>query len=295
LDFGYRNYLKRGGSLQALIVDDDKDTARFFGTVLGLVGFEVEIVLTAREALAQLASLAPDLILLDMRLGYELGGGDILFQIRSNPRLDKTRVIVITAYPAMADPISNLADLVLLKPVEVEQLKQLAERLGNFDVSPRWAPFRDPVTELFNREFFITRLELAFERAKRRPEFLFAITVFHLKVIESTEEKFTTEASIHILQKIAQRFIHNLRPTDTIAYIGGWKFAVLNEDLKGPDDPAVINQRLREKLIEPIEFEGENFSLIGRLGVITFHPGYQNPNQILEEAEKAMESNGETL
>jgi diguanylate cyclase (GGDEF)-like protein len=295
LDFKYRNYLKRGGSLQALIVDDDKDTARFFGTVLGLVGFEVEIVLTAREALAQLASLVPDLILLDMRLGYELGGGDILFQIRSNPRLDKTRVIVITAYPAMADPISNLADLVLLKPVEVEQLKQLAERLGSFDVSPRWAPFRDPVTELFNREFFITRLELAFERAKRRPEFLFAITVFHLKVIESSEEKFTTEASIHILRTIAQRFKHNLRPTDTIAHVGGWKFAVLNEDLKGPDDPVIINQRLREKLIEPIEFEGENFSLIGRLGLVTFHPGYQDPNQILEEAEKAMESKGETI
>jgi diguanylate cyclase (GGDEF)-like protein len=281
--------------LQALIVDDDRDTARFFGTVLGLVGFEVEIVLTAREALAQLASLVPDLILLDMRLGYELGGGDILFQIRSNPRLDKTRVIVITAYPAMADPISNLADLVLLKPVEVEQLKQLAERLGNFDVSPRRAPFRDPVTELFNREFFLTRLELAFERAKRRPEFLFAITVFHLRVIESAEENLTTEASIHILRTIAQRFVRNLRPTDTIAHIGGWKFAVLNEDLKGPDDPAVINQRLREKLIEPIEAEGQSYSLIGRLGVVTFRPAYQNPSQILDEAEKAMDTNGETL
>jgi diguanylate cyclase (GGDEF)-like protein len=276
-------------------VDDDKDTARFFGTVLGLVGFDVEIVLTAREALAQLASLAPDLILLDMRLGYELGGGDILFQIRSNPRLDKTRVIVITAYPAMADPISNLADLVLLKPVEVEQLKQLAERLGSFDVSPRWAPFRDPVTELFNREFFITRLELAFERAKRRPEFLFALTVFHLQVIESNEENLNTEASIQILRTIAQRFISNLRPTDTIAHIGGWKFAVLNEDLKGPDDPAIINQRLREKLIEPIEIDGQDFSIIGRLGVVTFHPAYNTPSQILDEAEKAMDFKGETL
>lgn len=281
--------------MQALIVDDDKDTARFFGTVLGLVGFEVEIVLTAREALAQLASLVPDLILLDMRLGYELGGGDILFQIRSNPRLDKTRVIVITAYPAMADPISNLADLVLIKPVEVEQLKQLAERLGSFDVSPRWAPFRDPVTELFNREFFITRLELAFERAKRRPDFLFAITIFHLQVSESTEANLPTEASIQILRTIAQRFLNNLRPTDTVAHIGGWKFAILNEDLKGPDDPTIINRRLREKLIEPIKAEGESYSLIGRLGVVSYQPAFKNPNQILEEAEKAIELNGVTL
>jgi diguanylate cyclase (GGDEF)-like protein len=281
--------------LQALIIEDDRDTARFFGTVLGLVGFDVEIVLSAREALAQLASLAPDLILLDMRLGYELGGEDILFQIRSNPRLDKTRVIIITAYPAMADPISNLADLVLIKPVEVEQLKQLAERLGNFDVSPRRAPFRDPVTELFNREFFNTRLELAFERAKRRPEFLFAITLFHLEVAESTDENLTTEASIHILRKIAKRFTANLRPTDTIAHLGGWKFAILNEDLKSPDDPAIINQRLRDKLIDPVEFEDSSFSLLGRLGVVTYNKEYQNPNQMLEEAEKLLDAKGETL
>lgn len=281
--------------MQALIIEDDRDTARFFGTVLGLVGFDVGIVLTAREALAQLASLAPDLILLDMRLGYELGGEDILFQIRSNPRLDKTRVIVITAYPAMADPISNLADLVLIKPVEVEQLKQLAERLGNFDVSPRRAPFRDPVTELFNREFFSTRLELAFERAKRRPEFLFAVTLFHLEVVESTDENLTTEASIRILRKIAQRFTTNLRPTDTIAHLGGWKFAILNEDLKGLDDPAVINRRLREKLIEPVVIKENSFSLIGRLGVVAYHKEYQNPYQMLEEAEKLLDSKGETL
>ncbi|MEJ2599788.1 MAG: diguanylate cyclase [Anaerolineales bacterium] len=281
--------------MQALIIEDDKDTAGFFGTVLRLVGFKVEIVLSAREALAQLASLVPDLILLDMRLGSELGGEDILFQIRSNPRLDKTRVIVITAYPAMADPISNLADLVLIKPVEVDQLKQLAERLGGFEVSPRRVPFRDPVTELFNREFFITRLELAFERAKRRSEFLFAVTVFHLEVVEFKQDKLTTESSTQILRTIAGRFTTNLRPTDTVAHLGGWKFAVLNEDLKAPEDSIVINQRLREKLIEPVNIGGNDFSLIGRFGVASSIKEYQQARRVLEEAENLMETKGEVV
>ena len=107
--------------MHVLIIEDDKDTAGFFSTVLQLVGYECESVLSARDALARLAGSVPDLILLDLRLGLEVGGEQILYQLRSNPRFDGTRVIVITAYPNMAQPISDLADLVLLKPVEVDR------------------------------------------------------------------------------------------------------------------------------------------------------------------------------
>ena len=85
--------------LQVLIIEDDKDTAEFFKTVLELVGFECEIILSAKEALSTLSVCAPDLILLDIRLGVEISGEDILYQIRSNPRFDKTRVVIITGLP----------------------------------------------------------------------------------------------------------------------------------------------------------------------------------------------------
>ncbi len=120
-------------TLQVLIIEDDKDTAGFFKTVLSLVGLESEIILSAKEALDRLAFSAPDLILLDIRLGIEISGEDILFQIRSNPRFDKTRVVIITAYPRLAEPITDLADLILVKPVETEQLKNLMQRLRNMD------------------------------------------------------------------------------------------------------------------------------------------------------------------
>src|SRR5512135_3619415 len=96
--------------LQVLIIEDDRDTAGFFKTVLELVGFECEVIHSAKEALDHLAFNAPDLILLDIRLGIEISGEDILYQIRSNPRFDKTRVVVTTAYPWLAEPITNLAD-----------------------------------------------------------------------------------------------------------------------------------------------------------------------------------------
>ena len=82
--------------LQVLIIEDDKDTAGFFKTVLELVGFECEIILSAKEALSTLAVSAPDLILLDIRLGVEISGEDILYQIqpalRQDPRGDHHRL-----------------------------------------------------------------------------------------------------------------------------------------------------------------------------------------------------------
>lgn len=275
-------------TLEVLIIEDDKDTAGFFKTVLELVGFQCEIISTAREALARLAVSAPDLILLDIRLGVEIGGEDILYQIRSNPRFDKTRVVITTAYPRLAEPITDLADLTLLKPVEINQLKTLMQRLGDLDFKSKFQLFRDPVTELFNEEFFLTRLELAFERANRRAEFHFAVIVLEFQMPLGKDEKVNPDAIVGVLREIALRLKSFVRPTDAVARISGWKFATLHEDLKQPEDIQVITKRLSEKLSHPYAIDGESFDVKFKLGVVMHGPTYREPNEILKAAEKAM-------
>ena len=90
-----------------LIIDDDKDIAHLFQMVLNMVGFDCDVVHSAREGLSRLSLSIPDIILLDLRLGLEIGGEDILYQIRSNPRFKNTRVVVITGYPTLAEPIAD--------------------------------------------------------------------------------------------------------------------------------------------------------------------------------------------
>ncbi len=259
-------------TLEVLIIEDDKDTAGFFKTVLELVGFQCEIIFTAREALARLTVSVPDLILLDIRLGVEIGGEDILYQIRSNPRFDKTRVVVITAYPRLAEPITDLADLILLKPVEINQLKNLMQRLGDLDFKSKFQIFRDPVTELFNEEFFLTRLELAFQRANRRPEFHFAVVVLEFQMLPGTDEKINPDSIVGVLREIALRLKSFVRPTDAVARISGWKFATLHEDLKQLEDIQVITKRLSEKLSKSYEIGEESYDVKFNLGVVVHAP-----------------------
>jgi len=274
--------------LQVLIIEDDKDTAGFFKTVLELVGFECEIILSAKEALSTLAVSAPDLILLDIRLGVEISGEDILYQIRSNPRFDKTRVVIITGYPRLAEPIANLADLVLVKPIEIDQLKNLMQRLGSLDFKSKFQIYRDPVTELFNEEFFLTRLELAFERAKRRPDFLFGVIAIEVHLEAPSDGQAGPDATLAILREISGRLKKFIRPTDAVARLSGWKFATLHEDLHEPEEIQSIVKRLSEKLTRPYEMNGKTYEVKFEFMPVMHSPQHHRPIDILDAGYKAM-------
>jgi PleD family two-component response regulator len=274
--------------LQVLIIEDDKDTAGFFKTVLELVGFECEIILSAKEALSTLSVSAPDLILLDIRLGVEISGEDILYQIRSNPRFDKTRVVIITGYPRLAEPISNLADLVLVKPIEIDQLKNLMQRLGSLDFKSKFQIYRDPVTELFNEEFFLTRLELAFERAKRRPDFHFGVIAIEVHLEAPADEQALPDATLAILREISGRLKKFVRPTDAVARLAGWKFATLHEDLHEPEEIQSIVKRLSEKLTRPYEMDGKTYAVKFEFMPVMHSPQHHRPVDILDAGYKAM-------
>lgn len=274
----------------AMIIEDDPDTAALFSTVLTMVGYEVETILSAKEALLKLAGQVPDLILMDMRLGFEISGADILYQIRSNPRLDNTRVIVITAYHKMAEPISDMADLILLKPVEIDQLKIFSERIGSYEVKSRKFQFRDPVTELFNLEFYMTRLELAFERAKRKPDFNFGCIIIRFLSKDKGLALHEIESSIEIIKQSSQRLKQFIRATDTVARYTSWDFATLHEDLKDPGDIEIIINRLTELLSKPYSMERLTFNVDVRMGAAVHNSLYKNPEDTLKAAAQALES-----
>ncbi len=275
--------------LQVLIIDDDRDIADFFDAVLSLIGHECETVLSAKEAFVRLAASDPDLILLDLYLGSEIGGEDILYQIRSNPRFDHTRVVVVTAYPYHAEIIANLADLVLIKPVDVNQLKTLVERIAAYDVGPRHSSLRDPVTQLFNREYFISRIELAFDRVQRRPDFMFAVTVIQVGLEGEIEANLHPETWVNLLHEVSTRLKRNLRPIDAIAKFNGWRFGILTEELNRPENLPAILQRLVQAITQPVRVGDATYNLQVKSGYAVYDHHTKRSIDLLEAAEQALD------
>ena len=111
----------------ALIIEDHLASAEFFATALSESGFETEIIRSGQDAISRLSEIVPDLIILDLNLPG-VHGSEILKAVRRDARLADTRVIVATTHWQGAEEVEQEADLVILKPVGYEQLRDLASR-----------------------------------------------------------------------------------------------------------------------------------------------------------------------
>jgi CheY-like chemotaxis protein len=114
----------------ALIVEDDADATVIFQEALQAAGFETESVDTGTAAAKRLTQIVPAVVVLDLHLPG-VGGTTILDQIRSDPKLASTQVIVITGDSALADnpKLQAAAVQILVKPVTYTRLRDLARLL----------------------------------------------------------------------------------------------------------------------------------------------------------------------
>lgn len=106
----------------ALIVEDDPEAGELLEIVLGAAGLIPFVVELGGKALSLMAASVPDLVVLDLHLP-DVSGADVLRDIRANPRSAETPVIITTAHPQMAQAVWGEANLVLVKPIPCEVLK----------------------------------------------------------------------------------------------------------------------------------------------------------------------------
>jgi len=79
-------------------------------------------------ALSLLADVQPDIVVLDLHLPHQ-SGTTILAQIRSSERLRNVRVVVTTADARLAELVEEEADIVMIKPIGFNLLRDMTSRL----------------------------------------------------------------------------------------------------------------------------------------------------------------------
>jgi CheY-like chemotaxis protein len=112
----------------ALVIEDVKEQATLFSQALEWAGYETEIVNDGLEGQKRLAETVPHLVLLDLHIP-KISGEELFYQIKANPRLARTKVVLATGDASLAEKLSDGADLVLLKPIDLIQLRDLTARL----------------------------------------------------------------------------------------------------------------------------------------------------------------------
>jgi PAS domain S-box-containing protein len=110
-----------------LVVDDNVDAADSLAMVLRLVGHEVEVVTSAQQALAVIATLKPDTAILDIGLPG-MTGHELAARIRELPGLKSMRLIALTGYGQAEDRQRAQTagfDAHLVKPAELNALQRV--------------------------------------------------------------------------------------------------------------------------------------------------------------------------
>lgn len=121
-------------NFSALIVEDDPKLAAIFSTALQQASYKTEIMQDGRLALQHLAVTLPDIVILDLHLPY-VSGAEVLQQIRADPRLVRTQVIIVTADLFRAEALRDQADAILFKPIGFIRLQNLVAKLQALQIA----------------------------------------------------------------------------------------------------------------------------------------------------------------
>lgn len=270
----------------ALIIEDDRDIVALFRHVLDLAGYRTEIILHGKVAVEHLAKSRPDIVLLDLGLPG-VSGSEILMMMKEDARLKDVPVVVITAHAHLVEALPVAPQLVLIKPVNIEQLSNLIVRICPTEKSMDSLPW-DVLTGVYNRSFFMARLSYALEHAKQLHQKKFAVLYLDLGQSSKINFLFGQEYNKRVLQESATLLKTILRPTDTIARLGGYIFSILVEDVNNHDTPILIASRVQNKVRKYLaRFENE-LQVRANVGVVICGEEYLSVEQILQDAEEAL-------
>ncbi len=117
------------GRIRVLVVDDDSELLNLFDRVMGKDDrFDLHTASTGYEAGLKTEKIVPGVVLLDFMLP-DINGRAVCENIRGNPRLEHTRIVIISGV-VESDEVEDLldagADEFIRKPFDV---KEVAEKI----------------------------------------------------------------------------------------------------------------------------------------------------------------------
>ena len=112
--------------IRTLVVEDESGVRFFLQEVLQQAGHHVSMAPSGEEALDRIREMRFDLVLLDLMLGGDVDGAQVLEQIKQ--RWPDTAVIILTAHASLdstLNAIRNRVDAYLQKPAKPAEIRRV--------------------------------------------------------------------------------------------------------------------------------------------------------------------------
>jgi diguanylate cyclase (GGDEF)-like protein/PAS domain S-box-containing protein len=148
--------------------------------------------------------------------------------------------------------------------------------------------FHDALTSLPNRTLFFDTLLRLNAAAKRYGPHPFALLFLNLDRFKVINESLGHAAGDKLLVEMAQRLVECTREEDTVARLGADEFAILLEQIRGPEDAARVAERVLERFADPLILDETEVSVGTSIGIALSLSGERQPENLLRDADMAM-------
>ncbi len=192
--------------------------------------------------------------------------------------LDKhaNRRSILISFARIPETDSSVASI-----TDITDLKDAEQRIY-------FQAFHDALTRLPNRALFVEHLQMAIKRAKRRPDYRFAVIYLDIDRFKLVNDSLGHGAGDDLLVAFAGRIRESLRDTDILARLGGDEFVVLLEDIDDLAYAENIADRLQKALRRPFQIKGIEIFAPASFGVVIDTRSYEEPDAIIRDADAAM-------
>ena len=196
------------------------------------------------------------------------------------------RTVVIASHAALLGPLEGAAHsawwifaafataMLLLLIIGGTTLISLA-RLGH-------ARLHDQLTGLPGRALFLSRTEAAIKRGPAATLFL------DLDGFKPVNDTYGHAAGDDVLKQVAERLRASVRPGDYVSRFGGDEFLVLCPGVRDTGDAEALADRIRQRLIKPLEVAGRPVSIGVSIGLAVTASRTDHPEQLIQHADLAL-------
>ena len=293
--------------ISILIVDDEPDNFDVIETLLHNQDYQLHYAASGPEAIASLDIIKPDLILLDVMMP-EMDGVEVCQQIKAMEQWKAVPIIMVTAFvskQALAKCLRMGADDFISKPVNSIELNarissmlriyRQYQELKTFNtqleilVQERTNQLQmmlleDDLTHLPSRAYLLDRLSTALESDGSH----LAIVYLDCDQFKLINGAFGYTIGNQLLQAIAQRLQHYLRPGDILARVGGDEFCFLLYNTQDLFPLDIWIQSVIRGFDTPLEVANYKIFLSACMGIALGSSHDSQPEALLQAADTAM-------
>ena len=287
---------------RVVVVESSRTDGEFLRKILESEHIHVLLCASAGEALQQVATADPDVIVIGLAVQGPTESLRLITQCRMIDAIRNVPVVLVGS-EGEGDFFNKGLEIgandYIVRPVDEGEFKarirtqvrrkRYNDRLQANFVQNLSLALIDPLTKLHNRRYFSTHLVSVIRRAgiSDKPASLLMIDIDHFKPINDTHGHV---AGDKVLTEIAAIIARHVRGFDLSARYGGEEFVVVMPDTTS-DIAAVVADRLRERIATtPITVHGaaESITTSISIGIAQSRGAVETAETLIKRADEAL-------